>query len=85
MTIFKILKGKSFGDAQIVAPCRQAYPHFLTPKCRRGKVEMKQDLDEIIRKLERVQEQIHRANYSEAAALAYDAQSLVQFFKDNKV
>ena len=46
---------------------------------------MKQDLDEIIRKLERVQEQIHRANYSEAAALAYDAQSLVQFFKDNKV
>jgi len=45
---------------------------------------MRENLDAIIRKLEAVQELIHRGEISRANTAAYEAQNMVQFLKDNK-
>ena len=45
---------------------------------------MKEDLDLIIKKLERVQELIHRGRAGEAATVVYEAQIAAIFIRDNK-
>ena len=42
-----------------------------------------EDLDSIIKKLERVQELIHRGRGDEAATVAYEAQIMAIFIRDN--
>lgn len=43
------------------------------------------DLDSIIRRLEQAQELMYKGRYDEAKQTVYDAQSLVQFLKDEIV
>ena len=44
---------------------------------------MEQALKEIIKKLERLQDELHSKNYSSASTLAYEAENQVRFLKDN--
>jgi len=43
---------------------------------------MKDDLDSIIRRLEKAQDSIHKERYSEAVSEIYAAQSKAQYLKD---
>lgn len=45
---------------------------------------MKEDLETIIKKLERAQDMMYSKNYSNAHALICEAQSVARFAKDNK-
>ena len=45
---------------------------------------MKEEMDEIIRKLERVQDLLCRGDVSEAKTAAYEAEMMVQFIRDHK-
>jgi hypothetical protein len=44
---------------------------------------MKEDIEIIIKKLERAQDLLYKQNYSEASTLIYEAQSMAQFVRDN--
>ena len=46
---------------------------------------MKDDLESIIKQLERAQDMLHKQRYDEAGDLIYAAKSEAQFLKDNRV
>ena len=45
---------------------------------------MKEDLESIIKELQRAQDMIHKKRYDEAIDTIYQAQSEAQFLKDNR-
>lgn len=45
---------------------------------------MKQDIDEIIKKLEQVQDLLFNGRIDEAKTVAYECQCLAIFFRDHK-